>query len=286
MEDVSTLLDKRRSHHFWIDDAVIDNFLPEIGVYGLAVYTYLSRRAKRSKTFPGIRRIAKDLGIGTSTVQKTLLHLKSKQLVDITQRRDDAGDAASNLYTLKDLSHLWGVPPGDTPVSTQNTPVPPGDTQVYRLEIHGVPPGDTEVFPLKDSQLKEIIKEGNPSISPHGETSRKRKTAKLVMPKSLAEQETLRTNLFDASFSAWLTRRYPDIDAEAQWEWFVNQCLMKEYAYADFRAAFQNSFGWGNSPAQHPNAHGSPSKVLRTQADFEAFRKKISAEEETRHDTE
>ena len=154
-----SLFDKRRSHCFWIDDVVIDQFSHKIGVYGIAVYAYLSRRAKNRKTFPGIRRIASDLRIGHATVKRTLQCLKDENLIDIMARQTDAGDSDTNLYTLNDLSHLWGVPNVSPPVPNVSPPVPNVSLGVGSVGAYGRVCTETKgLSSFKGSHLEEDLR--------------------------------------------------------------------------------------------------------------------------------
>ena len=155
-DDVLILHDARRTYHFWIDDAIIDHYGPQLGSYGIALYCYLARRAKASKAFPGQRRICKDLAIGHSTVQRTLKTLQDLGLIAIERRVSTAGDLDTNLYTINDLTHLHakGVVSGGTPIVSGGTPVVSGGTQVVSVGVQGGVCTGTKGFSVKDPQLK------------------------------------------------------------------------------------------------------------------------------------
>jgi DNA-binding Lrp family transcriptional regulator len=96
-----------------------------------------------------------------------------------------------------------------------------------------------------------------PPLPPIGGKRKKPKQQGQCMPEEPEAQEAIRLAIFDTNFDTWLTRRYPQTDAEIQWEFFVNQCRAKGYEYLDFRSAFMNSFTWDNSPAQRKGKTGS-----------------------------
>jgi Helix-turn-helix domain len=111
----------------------------------------------------------------------------------------------------------------------------------------------------KKISLKKIpdLEEEIPSVlakaktSPPGEKRvMKEKRVKRYMPKEETAQRAMLASILDSAFDAWLVEKYPDADSHAQWEYFVNYCLSSGRQYADFRAAFMNSFSWGGSPAQ------------------------------------
>ena len=97
------------------------------------------------------------------------------------------------------------------------------------------------------------------------------------MADDIAAQATLKAAIFDQALWDWCQEKYPGVNVEAQWEHFVNQCLARGYAYADFRRAFMNSFTWERSPAQRGvglhgqtrsamsgNPHGMTDREYRT----------------------
>jgi hypothetical protein len=100
------------------------------------------------------------------------------------------------------------------------------------------------------------------------------------MPDDLDEQAALKATVFDARLAVWLEARYPHVDAHAQWDWFVRYCLARGRTYANFRAAFQNSFGWEHSPAGGWTGRGA--KVSHSTYDLSSWVK----EQEAAHDTQ
>ena len=85
---------------------------------------------------------------------------------------------------------------------------------------------------------------------PGGKQAKRGKTPKHGMPTEQEAQDALKVRIFNDAFRAWVAQHHPTFDAEAQWDYFVSQCLAKGYDYADFGHAFRNSFLWDNSPAQ------------------------------------
>ncbi len=62
--------DRRQSHQFSIHNRVIDEWLPIISIYGLALYTFYTRLSnqKDERAYPGYSLIQEHLQIGSSTV--------------------------------------------------------------------------------------------------------------------------------------------------------------------------------------------------------------------------
>lgn len=66
------------------------------------VYMYLRDRAdKEGKCWPGVRRIAADLGLSVSTVRRALCDLARHGYLDKQPRRRMNGSSTSNLYTVR-----------------------------------------------------------------------------------------------------------------------------------------------------------------------------------------
>ena len=66
-----------------------------------AVYIYLRDRADASGVcWPGIKTIARELGLSPRTVQRALADLERRQLIEKRNRRRSNGSLTSNLYRL------------------------------------------------------------------------------------------------------------------------------------------------------------------------------------------
>lgn len=137
--------DKRPRHWFWIDNHVLDLHMPTIGVHGLALYVLLARYANYDgQAFPGLRTLARHLGISRMTVLKYLDILEIAGLIHRNRRPSKQGDADSNLYTLLAI-------PGDA-TSGGPTSGPRGQSigpRVVQPVDHGGPPSGPEGDLLK-----------------------------------------------------------------------------------------------------------------------------------------
>ena len=66
-----------------------------------AVYIYLRDRADASGVcWPGIKTIARELGLSARTAQRALADLERRQLIEKRNRRRSNGSLTSNLYRL------------------------------------------------------------------------------------------------------------------------------------------------------------------------------------------
>lgn len=112
---MSEIRDTRRQKFLIIDNEILDKYLPDIGVHGLAIYTLLCRYTNQStgQSWPSHATIAKRLHCGKTTVWKYLKILEQKALIQIERRSALEGDYDSNIYTLLDIG---GSSPNELPV--------------------------------------------------------------------------------------------------------------------------------------------------------------------------
>jgi len=68
---------------YWMPDKIIRSLSKlELSTYDFAVYAYFCSRADKSgASFPGVRRIANDLGISKTTVQESVTKLEAYRLL-------------------------------------------------------------------------------------------------------------------------------------------------------------------------------------------------------------
>ena len=73
----------------------------ELGHRAKTVYVYLRDRSDASGVcWPGIKTIARELGLSPRTVQRALADLECRQLIEKRNRRRSNGSLTSNLYRL------------------------------------------------------------------------------------------------------------------------------------------------------------------------------------------
>jgi GntR family transcriptional regulator len=97
-----------RAHSYLTDNAIIDEYGPKIGAYGLAVYHALNRFADRQTgiCWPKIKTIGARILLSESSVKRALHTLKKVGLITIDPRWSDDGDRTSNLFTLIPLATI------------------------------------------------------------------------------------------------------------------------------------------------------------------------------------
>lgn len=156
------LLDARRPGFFIVDNELIDNFGPKIGVYGVAVYSLLARFAgSGDASFPSYQTIASKLGMSRFQAIKTVKTLIETSLITCSPRTNQTGDATSNVYTLVDLK---GSQSGRPPVVNQ----------VDHPSQSGRPPVVNHVDPKKKQLEEDLLtktqgkrgRESDPVVAP------------------------------------------------------------------------------------------------------------------------
>jgi Helix-turn-helix domain len=283
MEHPAQVRDARRVFHFWLDDAVLDHFAKDLGPHAFMVYAYIARRSKAGQAFPGMRRIARDLGLGYSTIQRSITQMQHLGLISVTPRPSALGDADSNLYTLLDLSHLSsrGAPTENAPAPTENAPAFTPEAPVHSLEVQGAFPPGTEVEESLSSRVPEVGKEAPPSLAtlappPEGEACAARgktirrfrngqqighKTKAFPMPGEPLAQEALLESLLNPAFHTWYVNNAITRPLLAGWDDFVLDCLAHGRCYVSFADAFKNYLKNGYEPApKHASKNALPAR--------------------------
>src|SRR5262245_7590946 len=104
MTDIA-IRDTRNPGHFWADNELVDNYLPQIGIYGFAVYMLLCRFARAGKAKLSIPRMASLLGITEPTIRKALRTLAEVSLID-----DDGANRTAKTYAILDVKSQKKTP--------------------------------------------------------------------------------------------------------------------------------------------------------------------------------
>lgn len=111
--------DMRSTHWFWMDNAILDIYGPQLGAYGIAVYTALCRMANANGTcWPSLNTLASTIGISRSTVIRSLEKLESLGLISISHRNGSDGSQDTNIYTILAVGGSVSQKPGWCPTDT------------------------------------------------------------------------------------------------------------------------------------------------------------------------
>lgn len=131
--NTTPIRDERKPGWLWIDHAVLIEHGAALGANGIAVYVGLASYANQDhQAWPGIRGLAKRVGVGTATVQRAIAQLEALGLVQVERVESRQGDRDTNRYRLLRQNEV-GCAAGDTPVP---------------LGTHGVPLGTHGGVPL------------------------------------------------------------------------------------------------------------------------------------------
>jgi DNA-binding transcriptional MocR family regulator len=97
--------DMRRRDFFMCDNAIIDTYGRRLGPYALSVYVALLRHAdqRTQSCYPSHKTLADKLGMSRDSVMRAIDTLKKAKLISVKHRKDKAGDAASNLYLIREV---------------------------------------------------------------------------------------------------------------------------------------------------------------------------------------
>lgn len=247
-ESKDTIIDKRRTYRFYLDDVLMDEYASQIGVYGIAVYALLARHAKNGQSFPSYKHITKTLGIGRATVVRTLAMLEEKGLITIEARKTTAGDSDSNLYTILDLSHHHGggSSPERPPSSLESTPSSPERRGVVLQRDQGGLSTELEGISFKDSHRKEEERERPPSVPNAGKIVKAR--ASRQVPETFELTDALRE---------WAQREVPGVQVAYETGKFKDWEF--KTPHTDWCAAWRNWMrrAWENLPLEQRTVSAS-----------------------------
>jgi hypothetical protein len=136
--------------HTRIDNAIIDDMLPKIGAYGLAVYTVLKRHLNYTtgQCNPSYNRIAKMIGIDRTTVIRKVRLLEKLGLIAINLQWKEDGSPTSNHFQF---AHAQTGTTTHLRSSKKQPPVVADDP----LPSHPVPPEQVSSNNSKLNKKKE-----------------------------------------------------------------------------------------------------------------------------------
>jgi hypothetical protein len=163
-------------------------------------------------------------------------------------------NAASSPHEQPSSPHEQPSSPHEQPSSPHEQPSSPHERLLKKIPEKKIPEdplvsSNEETFPKEE----KLVAKKKPQLH--------------YMPEEEEAQEAIAASVLDDNFEKWRLRRYPSVDIHEQWDCFVNYCRSSGRGYADFRAAFMNSFRWENSPAQHSTAHATAHVPTRSFAE-------------------
>lgn len=191
--------ERRQPRHFWADNEIVSNYLPQIGVYGFSVYMLLCyhANAKTGKAFPSIATMAKKLEVSEPTIRSALEKLQKAKLIQISRRTKMSKNGkevpTNNYYTLLTVrKNKQGVV---NQVDQGGKPHLPG-------VVNQVSPNNTKYNKTQGtislSNDSDLWRSGEPPRTPHSEAEAPNGTAehvadtgKMSVPQSSLENPNL-----------------------------------------------------------------------------------------------
>ena len=139
--------------HTRIDNETIDDYLPQIGVYGMGVYLALKRylNQKTGQCNPSYKTIARKIGIDRGTVIRYVKKLTAFGLLSPTLRFKDDGSQSSNQYNFSPAPVSLSADRQDQDESDKG-----GGTEPPPPVAQDNPPGGTEPPKQSSSPNKKI----------------------------------------------------------------------------------------------------------------------------------
>jgi hypothetical protein len=144
--------DKRNGKWWWCHNAVIDQYGPELGPHGLAVYAALCRYANdEGACWPSVSTIGHDTGMSPNRVRRSLADLERCNLISI-ERRADGEVNLTSIYTLLDVEDATTT---RSTTSPQAVPTSPREAPL----LHGVKEGTSPREAKEDSKKKTQLEQ-------------------------------------------------------------------------------------------------------------------------------
>ena len=133
-----------------IENSIINECLPRIGLAGLGVYVVLKKflNQKSGQCNPSYQTIARKAGVDRSTIIRYVKKLKAVNLIDPQLRFREDGGYASNQYNFSTAAQHPPSQKPDTPVTgTQETPASGGEKEPPPLVAAENHPGGATATP-------------------------------------------------------------------------------------------------------------------------------------------
>ena len=161
--------DLRKKEQFIVDDAYINGYAIQAGIYGTGVYLELCRHAGRDQTaFPSIEHMAEKLGIGRDSVIEGIKKLQEFNIIQVKR----LGKRLCNQYTLLDKSE-WvksataTSPKGGCSRSQRLGEVAPSDSKdAHSKDAHNILPASPPASGSSQGVGEELVIEPSDDFTP------------------------------------------------------------------------------------------------------------------------
>jgi hypothetical protein len=98
------LRDIRKDNRFYIDNEFLNGYAKYVGWQGQVVYVALCRHAKKETSFPSLKHLSTELGVGITSVKEGIKKLKEYNVISVEMRIKTKEGRGSNIYYLLDRS--------------------------------------------------------------------------------------------------------------------------------------------------------------------------------------
>jgi Helix-turn-helix domain len=173
---------------FWANHALVDGYGPRIGAHGVAVYAVLARLAGQidQGCHPSFQTIAERLKLSRRQVINVIQHLEACGLIRREPRRDDAGDAQPNRYTLLSIE----PPTRDGVVHAVHQVVHQMHHPVHAVHQGGASgaPGVVHLVHPNKTYREQDVEEEDPAPSPTEDTHAPGSDARLTSASPSSER--------------------------------------------------------------------------------------------------
>src|ERR1017187_1447540 len=143
-----------RAQTFWIDNAVLDQYVPRIGPYGFLVYCALVRKSENSPPWTQAQ-IAQEIRCGISTVREAIEVLVELGLVEVKSGKREGGPNIYGVQAVPILDAPLSKPPKGTAKVAKSNLIPmAGKPRRANPEDQSLP-GNDPLFP--DQSLPEVV---------------------------------------------------------------------------------------------------------------------------------
>jgi hypothetical protein len=233
------IVDDRARGWFHIDNAVIDEYLPQIGVTAFAVYACIVRHSDvHGNAFPSYSKFQSELGCGRSQVAAAVKAIVDAGLVTIT-----TGKRASNCYHIVTVS----TSPKSELVPIQNqSRSETGTSPGARPEL--VPNRDcnnTQLTRPKEQDPKAAVAAGEPArirTRPHARGTRDGADDGVAIPADLSPGDEERSQMVTLAipqqwyFTKWwsIVEHYENKPEDKRtiekWRWTCRHLISEDWA--------------------------------------------------------
>jgi len=91
---------KWKSDFYEMPNAFLNGYCKEVGWQGHIVYSALWRHAKDGKSFPSLKHLAVELGVGRNSVIEGIKNLRRWNIIGVQMRTRTSKGRGSNVYYL------------------------------------------------------------------------------------------------------------------------------------------------------------------------------------------